>query len=293
VGQRVTFTLEGLPTGDIVDMKGKWNLPGKFVNQETNYSPTCTTYVRNDDRLLNTNRTAGWFYNTNDGHVSVGLNLKFNNGQYASIARNGDFTVYRPQFIGIANKSFAEVKVVGDRLGVGNGTDATNSGDMSFNVIVQTSVAGNVNCLQLASEDRDYDTTIVTSQCFSTDGQYWLDNNQTIAARHLNPDFTNIPPARYYDSPSLSGQRSVVNVNDRFVTYVQFAPADSLNDIGDSIYVTLGIIHWNWEGHAQYVDNEWKLIGTNSVSDVTDQPSDIFPVWTDVIINPGNFHLCF
>jgi hypothetical protein len=44
----VTFTLNGLPLGNIVNMAGQWNLPGKFVNQPTNYSSTCTTYVEND-----------------------------------------------------------------------------------------------------------------------------------------------------------------------------------------------------------------------------------------------------
>jgi hypothetical protein len=48
VGQNVTFTLNGLPLGNIVNMAGQWNLPGKFVNQPTNYSSTCTTYVEND-----------------------------------------------------------------------------------------------------------------------------------------------------------------------------------------------------------------------------------------------------
>jgi hypothetical protein len=105
-------------------------------------------------------------------------------------------------------------------------------------------------------------------------------------------------PATLITCSTANGRRNenectVVDVNDNFEMYVQFAPSDSLNYIGDSIYVTLGIVTWNWAGQANNVGGTWVLTGSNSVSSVSSQPSDSFPIWTNVIINPGNFHTCF
>ena len=89
VGQQVYITFDGLPLGNIVNMVGQWSLPGKFVNQPTNYSSTCPTYVRNDDLLQNTNQTSCWFVNEPGGTVIVGMSLKFDNGQTASVSADG------------------------------------------------------------------------------------------------------------------------------------------------------------------------------------------------------------
>ena len=72
-----------------------WHLPDKFVNQQTNYSSTCTTYVRNDNLLTNT-AVQCWYVNGSGGACSVRETLHFSNGQTASVAANGNFTVYGP-----------------------------------------------------------------------------------------------------------------------------------------------------------------------------------------------------
>ena len=94
VGQNVTFQLNGLPSANLV---GNWNLPGEFVNQQTNYSATCTTYVLNGDLLKNTPTTSCWFINKPGGKVSVGMNLLFSNGQSVSVAADGSISVVKPQ----------------------------------------------------------------------------------------------------------------------------------------------------------------------------------------------------
>jgi hypothetical protein len=290
VGQKVTFVGAwdidpGAASTDYV-----WNFSGKYVNHSTQANSHSSVNYDIDLSLLRTAQPFAWWCSGGEKKAYLNEILHFSNGQRATLSVSGKFNMYRPQFVGIANQSSAQVKIIGSRLGVGEGTAAVNSGDMQFDVLVQSSMSGNVNCLQLASEDRTYDTTALTSQCFNTGGQYWLDNNLSIAAKHIDPQYPQFV-THYWDSPSLSGQHWYVSVKDKFKTYVQFAPASSLNDMGDSIYVTLGIIQWDWEGSAQYI-TAWQLLGSNSVSGVTTQQSDEFPSWIDIITNPGDFHLC-
>ena len=72
-----------------------WHFPNKYVNQQTNYSSSCPTYVRNSDLL--TNRTTSvWYVNGGGGDCSIGMSLQFANGQTVPIAAAGCFTIYRP-----------------------------------------------------------------------------------------------------------------------------------------------------------------------------------------------------
>jgi hypothetical protein len=111
VGELVNFELKGLPEG-VVDMVGGWSLPQKFKNEKWQHTRATYTdptsgavlyenygsvnYRINSSLLQNTSKTACWFYNRNDGLVSVGLSLKFQNGQTASVAAKGSLSVYRP-----------------------------------------------------------------------------------------------------------------------------------------------------------------------------------------------------
>ena len=65
------------------------------MNQPTNYSTTCPTYIRNDNLLTNTVLQC-WYVSGDDGRCSVRETLHFSNGQYVNVVAAGDFTVYRP-----------------------------------------------------------------------------------------------------------------------------------------------------------------------------------------------------
>jgi hypothetical protein len=293
VGQYIPFSPAWSPSEPpgIQSKLIKWSFDGNFVNDHSQAnSHSSDNYFMNSDRLADESTHAWWV--SGGSKAGLGEGLTFNNGQYVALAANGQFSMYRPQFTGITNQKSVEVKVVGSRLGVGDGN---YSGDMQFDVQVQTSVKGAINCLQLAKEDRSFDGTflgIVINKCFSTGGQYWLDNNLTMpgSAVNIDPDYPQIM-SHYWDSPSLSGQYSYVNVIDSFETYVQFAP-NNINNLGNDIYVTLGIIQWNWEGHAQCVSNIWQLVGNNSVSGVSNQPSEAFPIWINIVDNNAAYGSC-
>jgi hypothetical protein len=197
--------------------------------------------------------------------------------------------MFRPQFTGIANQDPAYVtNSAGSHLGVGDGH---YHGDMRFDVRIQSTMAGDVNCLQLAKEDRSFDGTfwsIVINKCFSTSGQYWLDNNDSIAGNHFDPSYIYYL-LTYWDPPSLVGQYSYVNVVDHFKTYVQFRPGTAN---GQNIFVTLGTIEWNWEGHSQRISNVWQLVGNNFVSGVTSYQSEDFPIWINIVDNNAPYGSC-
>ena len=49
VGQLVSFEVFDIP--GCLGCYAHWMLPGAYVNQQTNYSTNCTSYVRNDNLL--------------------------------------------------------------------------------------------------------------------------------------------------------------------------------------------------------------------------------------------------
>ena len=94
VGQKVTFSLGGVPACQSIDGVW-WHLPDKYVNQAVNYSATCTNYVKNTD-LLTLPSTPCWYINQPGGACSVRQTLHFANGQSVNLAAVGNFTVHRP-----------------------------------------------------------------------------------------------------------------------------------------------------------------------------------------------------
>ena len=275
VGQNVTFALNNLPIGNITSMAGQWSLPAKFVNQQTNYSATCSTYVENDNLLQNTNVTSCWFYNGTGGKVSVGLNLLMDNGQSVNVAAFGNISVYRPS-VNFGLDSAGPVNCTSDGL--------LSSGDIIFHATVtSTDFSGDLNWVQL-----------INRQAFGN-GQ-WLDN--TFGSYYLdNVPFYNtgvgedgntfvgsgiIATNNFNDRPTIQCEPINTWISDSFKTYLVFHPQ------GDGIWVTLGRVDWGWSGAASYVlfgsFFNWELYsGSLTSPHYTD--TDEFPVYPDVLHN--------
>ena len=288
VGQKVTFTLANLPMGNIANMAGNWQLPAKFVNQQTNYSATCTNYILNSDWLQNTNRISGWFYNTNSGHVSVGLNLLMNNGQSVSVAANGDFTVYKPTvkpaidnngiwYFDPRNYSLVEVGTIGGYSTLGLYTLSLGNFSMHHFVSVKSKYSGAANYVQLisASDYGDfYPYHQDTSGSFVLDNTYpYNDSDKTIQADIKNTvDLT--------DTPSMPGLYTIA-VDDNFKDYLIFKPdGDPQN-----IYVSLARVDWYWRAAAtlSIISPYWSV--TNDCPPPQFYDEDAFPYFTDTILN--------
>ena len=213
VGQQVMFALNGLP--GFVDAVGRWSLPGKYVNEQYQYSSSCTSY-RVDSALLDITgqnlATACWYVNQPGGTVGVNANLHFSNGQYASVAAMGNFTVYRPQmtsfvpyppFIPMLTNGWVE-------LGNDSGSVA-NSGVMHFDATVQSKAIfpGLINWVQLNYRHVDY----VPSQSTTA---YDLDNGVSSGGWQVNPIGT-APLLTIPESARTFGLASILPTSFRLI----------------------------------------------------------------------------
>jgi hypothetical protein len=281
VGQKVTFTLNGLP-GDVVNMVGSWQLPAKYVNQPTNYSSTCTTYVQNNDLLQNTNQTACWYVRDPGGHISVGLNLKFQNGQYASVAANGDFTVYRPQKIAEnMNQDFLNpnVNIPSPPLYATNISGWLTLGDPQggyarFWAEYTSAYPGEFQEAQIFQSYRKAgnDDPVDSGSQWWNDGAHDKIKDKGLSGSTVSSGggIAFVMQTDQYPGWPLKAPQTVVN--DVFKTYFQFKPS------GDGIWVTMGRVNWSWADTATPAN-----IPAATVSDPQYHDDDSFPLWDSKI----------
>lgn len=291
VGQNVTFSLEGLP--DFMDAVGHWNLPGKFVNEAYSYSGSCTSYRVNSALLdITGNGTPGtscWYVNQPGGTVGVNANLHFSNGQYVSVAANGDFTVYRPTIVGHEQVSSGVVELNTNglptvKLGMYKidtdfihwttdvGLDARFSGGLFYVPLVNWESMWN-GPYSLAFPCLDQNN--------STSGQYWLDNI-ACGVWPVNPDnggnYTTCARIPFSDGPDIVGNFcSYVQLTPTFKTYLCFQP-------NGGIPVTLESTVWSEHGRADLINGVWTLT-TGYVTGPSFSDDDTFPVWPQVFHN--------
>jgi len=301
VGQYITFTLSGLPTGSIANMIGQWVLPQKYVNEPWQnqqwvvtdptsgsgyWSPYGSQNYRLDSSLLqNTNQTSCWYVNGQGGQVSVGLGLTFNNGQYAIVTANGKFSIYRPK----ASMQFIHEPryfTISDDIGLTcnlklGANDGSGLGDMYYTVEV--------------------DSTPITPSPSgdATNPHFYGDAGitQLITADYSNPLYV-IPdpeldgPEFYFTLSRVTGS-GVLGLDDgpfdiwttpnivsiTATDYVRFKP-----DGSNSIYVTLGIVTWDAVGIAeQDFWGNWTITTDESPDPSGPDNSDTFPVWTKIV----------
>ena len=282
VGQRVTFTLQGLP-GDVVDMIGQWGLPGKYVNEAYPYSSTCTSYRINSSLLENTNQTSCWFVNGQGGQVSVGLNLKFQNGQTASVAADGSLTVYRPTFSGFStvNPDFpsSSRSFLWNGSVLSYGDIETGEHGLYWSVNVDSKYDGSIGILQLANVKYTQNYGFLPFRTIlDTGGDSWLDGSSENyqEAAYL----TSIVASRniFLDDHPQGDLWAFSPINVRlwgaFTDYLRFKPGGT-----DSIFITLGINTWSMVGLGSTFSGLF-INGTPAPSVPSD--SDQFPTWIQI-----------
>jgi len=289
VGQQVTFALNGLPTGSITSMVGDWHLPDKFMNWQTNYSPTCTTYVKNDDLLANTLQTACWFYDGNGGPVSVGLNLAMNNGQYVNVAADGNITLVKASIDHVTNScSGVNMFTINGELNkvALQYTNGDNGIEMWIYVKRPDNFSGKASITQLVNRQFHWNANILGIPVPGSDvtGGYWLDAEDPYRATYIpltagghpaNP----IAPIYLDDGPELgapyTGFYDYADAQDDFHDYVRFQP-------DGGIPITIGRIDWGWHGRATYSGSAWSLVISTNYINPLDTSDDSFPVWMNV-----------
>ena len=277
VGQTVTLGADwqgGVPPCTSIDNVW-WHLPDKYVNQQTNYSTNCTSYVRNDNLLTNT-AIQCWYVN-GDGNTnacSVRETLHFANGQSVNIAAAGSFTVYRPQVTQFTPLPPFTPMISTNALGylvLGLGDQATGDGYMWFKAAVESKspYLGSAGWTQLANRN------VAGHARWGTYGQYWLDNTEFAqgTAGFSSGAATN----EWSDGPGIAALANVT-VTDNFKTYLCFKPP------GNGVWVTLGMTTWGWSATTL----NGSLQSTNVIQP-TNSISDEFPIWPKTIYN-GRLH---
>ena len=277
VGQTVILGADwqgGIPPCTSIDGVW-WHLPDKYVNQPINYSPNCTTYVKNEDLLTNT-AVQCWYVN-GDGSVqacSVRETLHFSNGQSVNIAAAGHFAVYRPSVNKPDPNGPFRAALTGFFL---TPMLQLANNPMIYTVTINSKYAGSFGLTQLV---KMYSQTIVTAlPFFGTGYTTWGNFNLDI-----NTDGSG--GGEYYDGPKdisdlckiddAPGQTLMTvggSYNGHWKDYVRFTP-------NGGIPVTLGRIDWNWAATA-----DWYPLGVGwgISSDGADGPAlypdDNFPLW--------------
>ena len=240
VGQYLNFTLEGLPSFE--DATGKWNLPGKYVNEPYQYSSSCTSYRVNSTLLDITGQnlaTACWYVNkVDDGTVGVNANLRFSNGQTASVAAKGIFTIYRPKLLNFNPNPFNGVVLHWHSPGEsGWGDILTIDPDIDYTVDVDSLFGGGAFITQTLNGN------FGNEWCsFDTKGLVFLDNWENVYGITVTPGSTK-NTIEFYDKPQCPCYH-YTKEQQRFTDYIRFQP-------DGGIPVTLGTVSWHMNEDTQ------------------------------------------
>lgn len=280
VGQGVTFSTEWQtsynsgPRG-LVDTSAHWHLPGKFVNETYPYSSACTSYRVNYDLLTNLT-TSCWYYNKPGGTASIGMNLHFSNGQYVSIAAEGDFTVYRPSVNPPVLTGPFRADIV--RLGSVLWLELINN-PMYFSVRINSAYSGSFGITQLVNMSSQTALAPFIFIGSSTFGEFNLDESPSEPGEYYSGVNDIASPSQIDDPPGQPLVYAVGNYNGHWKDYVRFTPSGG-------IPITLERLDWNWAAAAYYDE----ISGWSIDSDGEDGPNpyndDTFPLWKHTGIYP-------
>ena len=265
-------------SGPAADADIRWHLPEKYVNEQYQYSSTCTSYRKNADALTNA-AIQCWYVNLPGGACSVREILHFSNGQYVTIVAAGNFTVYRPQK---TNENMSE-----DLFNLNLGTPspplyATNvngylnlgdsqGGYARFWAAYYSSYSGEFREAQIVQSYRKAGN----DDPVDSGSQWWNDHASNIAGSlsMVSPG-GGVAFAMQTDKyPRLPLKTPQTVVNDVFKTYFQFKPA------GDGIWVTMGRVNWSWAATSTYTNGLWNPPSGTSVSNPQYHDDDSFPLW--------------
>jgi hypothetical protein len=285
VGQTVTLAADwqnGLPPYAYVDNIW-WHLPDKYVNQQTNYSSTCVTYVQNVNLFTNT-AIQCWYINGPGGTCSVRESLRFTNGQSVNIVAKGNLSVFRPKvdyLITATNTVVGFTTNDGIYLGVGVGYGNT-TGDMDWAAHLVNNFKiydGISSYLQLINTT---DLGYTPQYSISTSGSYFLDNDGRSGQQVY--DNTNETGARlfYNDAPGTDFYVDTYAArSDNFLTYIQFLP-------DGGIPVTIGLVTWDWAGEAKVIGGNWSQTFGKIGAPQLNASIDSYPLWSQVYTNSSN-----
>ena len=287
VGQQITFSPSWDSDPGAASTIAHWHLPGEFVNESYAYSSVCTSYRLNSDLLTNLS-TSCWYVNEPGGTASIGMNLQFSNGQTASIAAKGGFTLVKPT-IDHMTSSCSGVNMFTNSDGSLNEIallDMNRMNGMVVAVFVKRPdhFSGSAFITQLIKRQLNWNIPpLGIPWSDSTSGNFWLDTEEQYSLSLTSFPLTEnghpanpLRPVNLYDSPGLGepalGFYSYAEAQDDFHDYVRFQP-------DGGIPITIGRVDWGWHGKATKSGGMWSLVTATYYGPTLDSSDDAFPVW--------------
>jgi hypothetical protein len=257
-----------------------WKLPDKYVNVGEQTNGTGSLYYHIDDSLLYNTAppdsigTQCWYVNGTGGTVSATITYTFANGQTASIAPQGTFSIYRPS-VSMNQiqepRFFSKDNTLGLEMVKLGSSGASTTGVMAYTVQYNTTSNGVGEITQTCQLSYVPDLGGYNFSDWRCDGPENYDRPQNIVPRTSSIDMT------FNDGPQNQSVTSPIEVKGSFIDYIRFSP----NTPG-SIYVTLGIVTWNMDGAITHTGTppSWTFVITNTPDPVGPNTSDQFPFYT-------------
>jgi hypothetical protein len=259
----------------------KWTIPGTTVKSYTTLQSVGEKKpLSQDDLKKQTISNVYWIDAAKDIEVKCEVTI----GNNPSPPLKAPFDVLRPKmesFVSTITTDSPPVAVgktgfLGDVIELHFGSKASPGITISAEVSTPASGAGKIAFIQLVDLSNAVTIGDVT-KTLSSDGKYVLDNTEkskdapygdkTLALG--NSDKKNHTMEDTPGVPLLKELKNVVVFNN-FKTYLMYHP-----DTPANIWVTLGVLEWNWNGSATIKDaekNEWTLDDGSKFSDPKDPP---------------------
>lgn len=249
-----------------------WHLPGHYFNAETNHYPTTGGSLDpfvDQTALIHENARGNWWVSGNNEYTaSVGMALKFPNGQTASVAAAGRFSMFRP-----TSTLTSETTSVGVHAGILEFGDSSPAPDgkigIFFNKTFDSGGFGDsFHLLQVLSN---------RTRQIMDGSSVWhtVIDNHNLTGPYLDsgnpyPGSSDSPAIDLSNSDFLKG-----GAHDEFQTWLTFQPSGGH-------YVPLKLLNWYWGGAATNGPSGWNLSGSsdNHSENPSGTETETYPTWT-------------
>ena len=160
-----------------------------------------------------------------------------------------------------------------------------------FTARTPSTVSGTLGVAQVVNTTQ----TATPAGCWATvngngllDSRFPLANDTTPISAGTSVTWSSQNPNAAYDNPAigLGNPCTEESRNDNFTDYLMFQP--SSDNVGNSIWITLGTLNWAWAGDAQLdptscpvaLVSNWCLATHSNTVNPSGVPSAVLPTWT-------------
>jgi hypothetical protein len=270
----------------------QWILPGKFVNEAWRKKRWYGELYGSENyrvkaALLRQWDTSCWYVNKPGGAVDFRADLRFKNGQCATVTGKGEISVYRPDvqwddYEPQSKVSLVEVTNDPGMNGLFFEVGPSPNWDMRFRAKVTSAYYARAAWTQLINRS-------ASSVYSSTGGQYMLDGSRFVRDELWDVYENQLRKMSFSDNPGgcltgLAPPNNYVEMADSFRTYLVFRPYKG--DENENIFITLMLVTWNWSGAATYnaASGEWSLAAPPVERPQADPSNDSFPEWEAIFV---------